>query len=57
MIQSTYDTIIVSLIINYGDTSAFCMHKIYDTIYDISIVASLNHDLDLVRLIHAWINQ
>jgi hypothetical protein len=43
-IVSTYDTTIVSLIINYGDTSAFCMHKIHDTSYDTTIVASLKHD-------------
>jgi hypothetical protein len=38
---STYDTTIVSLIINYGDTLAFCMHRMHDTSYDITIVTSL----------------
>jgi hypothetical protein len=38
---STYDTTLISLIINYGDTSAFCMHGIHDTSYDTTIVTSL----------------
>jgi hypothetical protein len=38
---STYDTTLISLIINYGDTSAFCMHGMYDTSYDTTIVTSL----------------
>jgi hypothetical protein len=40
---STYDTTLISLIINYGDTSAFCMHGMHDTGYDITIVISLRH--------------
>jgi hypothetical protein len=42
---STYDTTIVSLIINYKDTSAFCMHRIHDTGYDTTIMASLRREL------------
>ena len=38
---STYDTIMLSFIINYSDTSAFCMHVVYDTTYDTPIVSSL----------------
>jgi hypothetical protein len=38
---STYATTIISLIINYGDTSAFCMHDMHDTSYDTTIMASL----------------
>jgi hypothetical protein len=38
---STYDTTLISLIINYGDTSAFCMHEMHDTSYDTTIVTSL----------------
>jgi hypothetical protein len=38
---STYDTTLISLIINYSDTSAFCMHKMHDTSYDTTIVTSL----------------
>jgi hypothetical protein len=40
-IVSTYDTTLISLIINYGDTSAFCMHGMHDTSYDTTIVTSL----------------
>jgi hypothetical protein len=40
---STYDTTLISLIINYGDTSAFCMHGMHDTSYDTTIVTSLIH--------------
>jgi hypothetical protein len=42
---STYDTTLLSLIINYGDTSVFCMHGMHDTSYDTTIVTSLNDDL------------
>jgi hypothetical protein len=38
---SWYDTTLTSLLINYGATSAFYMHIMYDTSYDISIVSSL----------------
>jgi hypothetical protein len=38
---STYDTTLISLIINYGDTSAFSMHGMHDTNYDTTIVTSL----------------
>jgi hypothetical protein len=38
---STYDTTPISLIINYGDISAFCMHGMHDTNYDTTIVTSL----------------
>jgi hypothetical protein len=38
---STYDITLISLIVNYGDTSAFCMHEMHDTIYDTTIVTSL----------------
>jgi hypothetical protein len=38
---STYDITLISLIINYGDTSAFCMHGMHDTSYDTIIVTSL----------------
>jgi hypothetical protein len=38
---STYDTTLISLIINYGDMSAFCMHGMHDTSYDTTIVTSL----------------
>jgi hypothetical protein len=37
----TYDTTIISLVINYSDTSAFCMHEMHDTSCDTTIVASL----------------
>jgi hypothetical protein len=39
---STYDTTPISLIINYSDTSAFCMHGMHDTSYDTIIVTSLS---------------
>jgi hypothetical protein len=39
---STYDIIVISLIINYSDTSVFCIHRMHDTSYDITIVASLS---------------
>jgi hypothetical protein len=35
---SIYDTTLISLIINYSDTSAFCMHGMHDTSYDTTIV-------------------
>jgi hypothetical protein len=38
---STYNTTLISLIINYGDTSTFCMHGIHDTSYDTTIMTSL----------------
>jgi hypothetical protein len=38
---SWYDTTLTSLLINYGATSAFCMHVMYDTSYDTPIVSSL----------------
>jgi hypothetical protein len=38
---STYDTTLISLIINYGDTSVFYMHGMHDTSYDTTIVTSL----------------
>ena len=41
---STYDTNMVSLIINYSDTSSFCMHALHDTTYDTPIVSSLSED-------------
>jgi hypothetical protein len=37
----TYESTLISLIINYGDTSAFCMYEMYDTSYDTTIVTSL----------------
>jgi hypothetical protein len=40
-IVSWYDTTLTSLLINYGTTSAFCMHVMHDTSYDTSIVSSL----------------
>jgi hypothetical protein len=40
---SIYDTTLISLIINYDDTSAFCMHGMHDTSYDTTIVTSLSH--------------
>jgi hypothetical protein len=40
---SYYDTSLISLIINWCATSAFCMHEMHDTAYDTSIVASLNN--------------
>jgi hypothetical protein len=43
-IVSTYDTTPISLIINYGDTSAFCMHGMHDTSYDTTIVTSLSYN-------------
>jgi hypothetical protein len=46
---STYDTTLISLIINYGDTSAFCMHGMHDTSYDITIVTSLSRHLFIPR--------
>jgi hypothetical protein len=42
---SYYDTILISLIINWCATSAFCMHRMHDS----SIVASLNHVLGSTR--------
>jgi hypothetical protein len=36
-----YDTTLTSLLINYGATSAFCMHVVHDTNYDTLIVSSL----------------
>jgi hypothetical protein len=39
---SWYDTILTSLLINYGATSDFCMHVVYDTSYDTPIVSSLS---------------
>jgi hypothetical protein len=42
-VSTTYDTTLISLIINYGDTSAFCMYGMHDTSYDsTTIVTSLN---------------
>jgi hypothetical protein len=38
---SIYDTTPISFIINYSDTSAFCMHEMHDTSYDTTIVTSL----------------
>ena len=38
---STYDTTIISFIINWCDTSDFCMHVMHDTSYDTTIVTSL----------------
>jgi hypothetical protein len=38
---STYDTTIVSFIINWYDASTFCMHVVHDTTYDIAIASSL----------------
>jgi hypothetical protein len=39
---SYYETSLISLIINWCTTSAFCMHGMHDTAYDTSIVASLS---------------
>ena len=38
---STYDTSILSLLLNSTATSAFCMHGMHDTTYDTPIVGSL----------------
>jgi hypothetical protein len=38
---STYNTTLIFLIINYGDTSAFCIHGMHDTSYDTTIVTSV----------------
>jgi hypothetical protein len=38
---SWYDTILISLLINYSATSAFCIHVVHDTNYDTPIVSSL----------------
>jgi hypothetical protein len=38
---SYYDTSLISLFINWCDTSDFCQHTIHNTAYDTSIVASL----------------
>jgi hypothetical protein len=48
---SYYDTTLISLIINWCATSAFCMHKIHDTTYDTSTVASLTSHLILAMTI------
>jgi hypothetical protein len=40
---STYDTNITSLIINYSDTSAFCIHAMHDTSYDTPTRTSLKY--------------
>jgi hypothetical protein len=36
---STYDTSILSLLLNSAATSAFCKHEMHDTTYDISIIS------------------
>jgi hypothetical protein len=41
-IVSWYDTTLTSLLINYGATSAFYIHVVHDTSYDILIVSSLS---------------
>jgi hypothetical protein len=38
---STYDTSILSFLLNSTATSAFCMHGMHDTTYDTPIVGSL----------------
>jgi hypothetical protein len=38
---SWYDTTLISLLINYGVTSAFCMHVVHDTSYDTPTVSGL----------------
>lgn len=38
---STYDTSILSLLLNSTAISAFCMHGMHDTTYDTPIVGSL----------------
>jgi hypothetical protein len=54
---STYDTTLISLIINYGDTSAFCIHEMHDTSYDTTIVTSLTHEAAGAHEIsHAYTN-
>jgi hypothetical protein len=43
-ILTCYDTVsfkLTSLLINYGGTSAFCMHMVHDTSYNTPIVSSL----------------
>jgi hypothetical protein len=40
-ILSYYDTSLISLIINWCATSAFCMHEMHDTTYDTSIGLAL----------------
>jgi hypothetical protein len=40
---SYYDTSLISVIINWCTISAFCLHEMHDTAYDISIVASLSY--------------
>ena len=37
---STYDSTMLSFIIYYSHTSAFCMHVVHDISYDILIVSS-----------------
>jgi hypothetical protein len=37
-VVSTYNIGTISFIINYSDTSAFCMHGLHDTTYDTPIV-------------------
>jgi hypothetical protein len=44
-IVSSYDTILTSLLINYGATLVFYMHVVSDTSYDTPIMSSLNDDL------------
>jgi hypothetical protein len=48
---STYDTTLISLIINYGDTSVFCMHGMHDTSYDTTIVTSLRDLEDILAFV------
>ena len=45
VIVSTYDTTIYSHIINYNDTSTFCIHVMHNITYDTPIVVSfIVHD-------------
>jgi hypothetical protein len=48
-IISYYDTSLISLIINWCATLAFAIHKMHDTTYDTSIVASLRWSSSIAR--------
>jgi hypothetical protein len=40
-----YDTTLIFLFINYGVISAFCIHVVHDTSYDILTVSSLKDEV------------
>jgi hypothetical protein len=52
---SIYDTTTISLIINYSDTSAFCMHVMYNTSYDTPTMGSLIKRPSSIKNIYAQI--